>query len=94
MGRELQNYQKRTQTYALEDFLPDLTFLAYVSPWDPSHWIRNVFLIKLGTGNTVIRHKQMNLSFSNLDYRFMETLKYNHGPLDLIFNLHARDMRL
>ena len=48
---ELKNLKKRPPTYVLKDFLKNISFLAYFRPWDPSHWIRNAFLINFGTGN-------------------------------------------
>ncbi len=50
--------KKLIQTYFFR-CPPNLAILAYVRPWDPSHWIRNVFLRSLGTGNVVIPAKQI-----------------------------------
>ena len=41
----------RTNMFFFEDFIWNLSFLAYFRPWHPSHWIRNAFLVHFGTEN-------------------------------------------
>ena len=58
--------KKRPQTYVLKDFLPNITFLAYFRPWDPSHWIQNAFLINFGTGN--LENHQLGARIMSTDW--------------------------
>ena len=60
---ELRNSKIRPRTSFLKDFLQNLAFLAYFRPWDPSHWIRSVFLIHLGTGNAAIHENKVIFTF-------------------------------
>ena len=62
-----------------------MAFLAYFSAWDPSHWIRSVFLINFGTGNAVIHQTKKQL----LIFKFADpgTLKIEPGSVGPDFKL-------
>ena len=68
---ELRNSKFRPQTSFLKDFLQNLAFLSYFRPWGPSHWIRSVFLINLGTENARIRKNKVIVILLRPEFTFI-----------------------